>query len=62
MENLKFKSIGTFVADEYLSATVFQKYGIDFCCKGGKTIDEVCENKKISADELLTNLNAASAQ
>jgi regulator of cell morphogenesis and NO signaling len=62
LENLKFKSVGTFIADKCRSATVFQKHGIDFCCKEGKTIDELCESKKISADELLTNLNTASAQ
>lgn len=51
------KSVGEFVADNYRTASVFQKYNIDFCCKGGKTINEVCENKKIPADELLNDLN-----
>src|ERR1022692_4316500 len=62
MENLKTKSVGEFVAQDYRTAAIFQKYGIDFCCKGGKTIDEVCESKKISADELLANLNEVSKQ
>lgn len=62
MENLRTQSIGKFVADDYRTAAVFQKYNIDFCCKGGKTINEVCENKKISADELLANLNDVSNQ
>ncbi len=53
----KTKSVGKFVADNYHTAAVFQKYGIDFCCKGGKTINEVCESRKISADELLTELH-----
>src|ERR1035438_4240712 len=57
MESLKTKSIGEFVAQDYRTAAVFQKYGIDFCCKGGRTIDEVCENKKIAAGELLADLN-----
>jgi len=54
----KTKSVGEFVADSYRTAAVFQKYGIDFCCKGKKTINEVCESRKISADELLTELHA----
>ena len=62
MEKVKTKSVGEFVATDYRTAAVFQKYGIDFCCKGGKTIDEVCESKKISADELLANLNDVSKQ
>jgi len=60
MENLKTQSIGKFVADNFRTASVFQKYGIDFCCKGGKTINEVCETKNISADELLTKLKEVS--
>jgi regulator of cell morphogenesis and NO signaling len=62
MEKIKTKSVGEFVANDYRTATVFQKYGIDFCCKGSKTINEVCENKNISADELLANLNDVSKQ
>ena len=53
----KTKSVGEFVANNYRTAAVFQKYGIDFCCNGGKTINEVCESRKIAADELLTELH-----
>ena len=58
----KTKSVGEFVADSYRTAAVFQKYGIDFCCKGGKTINEVCESRKIPADELLTELHDVLTQ
>jgi len=47
METLANKSIGAIVAGDYRTASVFQKYGIDFCCKGGKTIQEACETKKL---------------
>ncbi|MGP8217536.1 MAG: iron-sulfur cluster repair di-iron protein [Bacteroidia bacterium] len=62
MENSKTKSVGEFVANDYRTAAVFQKYGIDFCCKGNKTIEEVCESKKISAGELLAEINEVSKQ
>ena len=62
MENTKSQSIGSFVADDYRTATVFQKYGIDFCCKGGKSIDEVCEKKKIDQSQLLAELSDISGQ
>jgi len=62
MENLRSQSIGKFVADDYRTAAVFQNYGIDFCCRGGKTINEVCESKNISADEMLTKLDDVSKQ
>ncbi len=56
MTLLKTKSIGSFVAEDYRTASVFQKHKIDFCCKGGKTIEEVCENKNIPVDQLLNEL------
>jgi regulator of cell morphogenesis and NO signaling len=49
-------TIGSFVARDYRTASVFQKYGIDFCCKGGKSLDEVCEKKQIDPNELLSEL------
>lgn len=62
MENLRTQSVGKFVADDYRTAAVFQKYGIDFCCNGGKTITEVCEKKNIHSDELLAKLEDVSKQ
>lgn len=35
--------IGALVAQDYRTAPVFKNYGIDFCCKGNRTIAEACE-------------------
>jgi len=60
------KQIGQFVADDFRTAAIFNKYGIDFCCKGDRTIEEVCEKKDISAsallDEIHTVLNSKTNQ
>jgi len=56
MENLKDKTIGAFVAQDFRTAAVFSKYQIDFCCKGNRTITEVCEKQDIDADTLLQNV------
>ncbi|MBR9757222.1 MAG: iron-sulfur cluster repair di-iron protein [Algicola sp.] len=57
-ENAK-RQIGSFVAEDYRTAAVFSKYGIDFCCKGHRTIEDVCEKKAIDTDQLLEQLQAA---
>lgn len=54
MEN---RTIGSFVAEDFRTAAVFNKYGIDFCCKGGRTLEEVCEKKKISQTDLEEELD-----
>ncbi|MEN2412798.1 iron-sulfur cluster repair di-iron protein [Flavobacterium mesophilum] len=56
MENLKNKTIGSFVAEDFRTAAVFSKYKIDFCCKGNRTVTEVCEKQNIDADTLLENV------
>jgi regulator of cell morphogenesis and NO signaling len=60
------KHIGQFVADDFRTAAIFSKYKIDFCCNGGRTIDEACEKKGIDAtiilDELTTVLNTSTNQ
>lgn len=48
--------IGQFVADDFRTAAVFYSYGIDFCCKGDRTLDEVCTKNNLDTDELLYKL------
>ncbi len=46
------KTIGQWVAEDYRTATVFKSFGIDFCCKGNRTIKEACEPKNINTREV----------
>ncbi len=50
------KHIGQFVAEDFRTAAVFNKYGIDFCCKGDRTLEEVCQKNNLDSDELLGKL------
>lgn len=59
MENFQNKTIGTFVAEDFRTAAVFSKYKIDFCCKGNRTIDEVCEKQEIDPKVLLKKIQEA---
>jgi len=52
-------TVGSIVANNYRSAGVFSNHGIDFCCKGGKTIDEVCRDKNLNPILLLEELQKA---
>ncbi|AHF15282.1 iron-sulfur cluster repair di-iron protein [Niabella soli] len=52
--------IGALVAQDYRTAPVFKNYGIDFCCKGNRTIAEACEKKRIALDPLIDTLNNAA--
>ncbi|GIK22243.1 MAG: iron-sulfur cluster repair di-iron protein [Ignavibacterium sp.] len=58
MNNYLAKSIGSIVADDFRTATIFNKYKIDFCCNGHKSFAEVCEAKKINVDSLTEELDS----
>ncbi len=49
-------TVGEIVAQDYRTASVFQSHGIDFCCKGGRTISEVCLNKNLETPALVQAL------
>ncbi|WP_339634940.1 iron-sulfur cluster repair di-iron protein [Bizionia echini] len=51
------KPIGEFVADDFRTAAIFSNYGIDFCCKGHRTVEEVCNKNGVNPDELLNKLD-----
>lgn len=50
--------IGELVAQDYRTASVFKKYGIDFCCQGNRTITDACEKKNIDKKSVVSDLNA----
>lgn len=56
--DIRKDQIGTMVAEDFRTAAVFKKYGIDFCCKGNRTIEEACEPKKIDTQKIYNELEA----
>lgn len=53
-------TIGEIVAEDFRTAAVFSAYGIDFCCKGDRTLEEVCEKKNLSETEVSEKLSQAT--
>ncbi|CAL2103060.1 Nitric oxide-dependent regulator DnrN or NorA [Tenacibaculum sp. 190130A14a] len=49
--------ISEIVAENYDTATVFKKYGIDFCCNGERTINEVANTKNVSVAKLIQEIS-----
>lgn len=57
MNTIKNLTIGEYVAQDFRTAALFSKYKIDFCCKGNKTLDEVCQAKGLDANQIETEIN-----
>ena len=49
--------VAEIVTDIPLSADIFRKYGIDFCCSGNISINEAVKNKKVDAETLIDEIN-----
>lgn len=52
--------IGELAAQDYRTAPVFQSFGIDFCCKGNRSLDEVCNIRGLELPAVLGALEKAT--
>lgn len=59
MEITKQVTIGEIVANDYRAASVFESFGIDFCCKGNRKLEDACESKKIDVIAVSEALDTA---
>ncbi|WP_292009721.1 iron-sulfur cluster repair di-iron protein [Chryseobacterium sp.] len=50
--NTRTDFIGDIVAEDFRTAAIFKNHGIDFCCKGGRTIEDACEAKKLNTEQI----------
>jgi regulator of cell morphogenesis and NO signaling len=57
--SLQFDSsttVGDIVAADYRAASVFDRYGIDFCCGGKRTFSDACTARRMDPGEVATEL------
>ena len=61
-ETLNNTTVAELVANDYRTAEIFKKHGIDFCCGGKKSIAKVCNEKNINAEEIEKEILALQIQ
>jgi len=52
------RTVGEVVAEDYRRASVFQRFGIDFCCGGGRTVRAACAEGDVAYADLENALAA----
>jgi regulator of cell morphogenesis and NO signaling len=52
----KENTIGEVVAKDIRTALTFELFGLDFCCKGNRTIEAACREAGVDPDLVLTEL------
>lgn len=57
MKISKTDTIGKIAAADLRSGSVFEKFGLDFCCNGDRTLEAACKEAAIDPDNVLKALN-----
>lgn len=61
MNIAKENTVASIVAENINAAHVFKKYGIDFCCGGGVSLEKACEKKNVDFSLLVKDLSEIEA-
>lgn len=56
------RTVGEIVAQNPNLSRVFQAHGIDFCCQGGRTLQEACARKEVDLATMEAQIEAGLAE
>ncbi len=59
MTNIAEQTLASIVTEHHETVPVLEKYHLDFCCKGRRTLTEACTEKGLSVDEIMQELEAS---
>jgi len=51
-------TLGEIVTTDFRAAAVLERYGLDFCCRGGRTLEQSCRDAGVNAHNVLEELAA----
>ncbi len=57
MENIEQETLASIALSNHAFIPVLEKYGLDFCCRGKKTLSEACSEKNISPGLVMQELS-----
>ena len=56
MNELLSKPLSQIVNEQHQTASVFEKYNLDYCCNGSRSLQESCSEDRISLNEVVAAL------
>lgn len=59
MKNIEQQTLSSIVLEHHQLIPVFEKYNLDFCCRGKRTLAEACEEKQLRLEGVVTELEVA---
>jgi regulator of cell morphogenesis and NO signaling len=55
------RTLGEIVSKDYRAAALFERYGLDYCCGGTRSVGEACRMKGIDPSRVVADLEALEA-
>ncbi|MEP7255438.1 MAG: iron-sulfur cluster repair di-iron protein [Ferruginibacter sp.] len=62
MTNIAEQKLATIVTNNHFTVPVLEKYHLDFCCKGKRTLAEACTEKGLSIETISEELEKATTE
>ena len=56
MNELNTQSLAQIVTLDHRAAAIFEKYHLDFCCKGKRSLQQACMEQQLPVDDITTEL------
>ena len=60
VNSLVEKTLAEIVTDDIRTAIVFEEFGLDFCCKGKRSLSEACSDKNVDVLQIVNELTNLS--
>ncbi len=60
-ENRMFQTIGQLAAETPGAIPVFERFGVDYCCGGSRTLEAACQDRGLPVETLRAEIAAAAA-
>jgi regulator of cell morphogenesis and NO signaling len=61
MTNISEQTLASLVTQHHQTAIILEKYDLDFCCKGKRTLAAACKEKGVLLENILTELELFTA-
>jgi len=61
MKIIEQQTLSAIALENYQVIPVFEKYNLDFCCRGKRTLSEACAEKNIHLNEVLSEMQLAKS-
>lgn len=59
MDQLISKTLSEIVNEQFQTASVFEKYHLDYCCKGKRSLKQACDDENVPVNKIVEDLQNA---